>query len=97
MKKALLVLSALATVTLPSCVLVDVQVPLDTDIQNTELGDKTGKSSYQSVLGLIAWGDAGTQAAAEDGEIQTLTHADQQIFSVLWGLYYRQTTVVYGK
>ena len=96
MKKALLVLTALACMCLPSCVLVDIQVPLDTDLQNTDLGDKTGTSSYQSVLGLVAWGDAGTQAAAMDGNITTLKHADKRIFSVLAWLYYRETTVVYG-
>ncbi len=67
-----------------------------TDLNETDLGDKVGESSYQSVLGLVAWGDAGTQAAAKDGNIKTLKHADQKIFSVLWGLYFKQTTVVYG-
>ena len=28
--------------------------------------------------------------------ISTLLHADQKIFSILFGLYSRQTTVVYG-
>lgn len=96
MKKALLSLSLLACMGLPSCILTNVQVPLDTDLQNTDLGDKKGESSYQSILGLVAWGNAGTQAAASDGNITTLKHADQKIFSVLWGIYYRQTTVVYG-
>ncbi|MGK0154164.1 MAG: hypothetical protein ACI9SE_001115 [Neolewinella sp.] len=96
MKKALLCLSALACLSLQSCVLINIQVPLDTDLQDTDLGDKTGESSFQSVLGLVMWGNAGTQAAAMDGGITTLKHADQQIFSVLWGVYYRQTTVVYG-
>lgn len=96
MKTALLRFSALACLTLQGCVLTNIQVPLDTDLQNTDLGDKVGKSSYQSILGLVAWGNAGTQAAAADGSITTLKHADQQIFSILWGVYYRQTTVVYG-
>jgi len=96
MKKALLICSALACLSLQGCVLTNIKVPLDTDLQDTDLGDKTGESSYRSVLGLVAWGDAGTQAAARNGEITTLKHADQAIFSVLWGIYYRQTTVVYG-
>jgi hypothetical protein len=96
MKKALLSLSLLACMSLPSCILTNIQVPLDTDLQNTDLGDKKGESSYQSILGLVAWGNAGTQAAASDGNITTLKHADPKIFSVLWGVYYRQTTVVYG-
>lgn len=96
MKKALLCFSSLACLSLQSCILTNIQVPLDTDLQNTELGEKTGESSFQSVLGLVSWGNAGTQAAAADGGITTLTHADQKIFSVLWGVYYRQSTVVYG-
>ncbi|MEE9127373.1 MAG: TRL domain-containing protein, partial [Planctomycetota bacterium] len=52
---------------LPGCLYAKVTVPLDTDLQETNLGDKTGKSLFQSVLWLFAWGDAGTQAAARDG------------------------------
>ena len=55
------------------------------------------EASFQSILGIVAWGNAGTQAAAENGNITTLMHADQNIFSVFWGAYYKQTTVVYGK
>lgn len=97
MKKALLSFSAIACMSLHSCVLTDIKVPLDTDLQDTDLGDKIGKSSYQSVLGLVMWGDAGTQAAATNGNISVLKHADMEVFSILSGLYYRQTTVVYGK
>lgn len=97
MKKALLSFCAFACLGLQGCLITDIQIPLDTDLQDTDLGDKTGHASYQSVLGLVAWGDAGTQAAAMDGGITTLKHADQQIFSILWGVYFRQTTVVYGK
>ena len=82
---------------LPSCVYSHITTPLDIDLQDTDLGDKTGRSQYQSVLWLVAWGDAGTQAAAQDGGITTLKHADREIMSVLLGLYYRETTVVYGK
>jgi hypothetical protein len=97
MQKVLLVLSALGCLSLQGCVLTNIQVPLDTDLQQTDLGDKVGKASYQSILGLVAWGDAGTQAAAKNGGIKILGHADQRIFSVLWGVYFKQTTVVYGK
>lgn len=78
------------------CLFTDVRIPLDTNLEETKLGSKTGESSAQSVLWLVAWGDSGTQAAAREGGISTLLHADQRIFSVLFGLYSRQTTVVYG-
>ncbi|MCR9246289.1 MAG: TRL-like family protein [bacterium] len=79
------------------CVYADVTAPLDTDLNQTTLGDKQGESSAHSVLWLVAWGDAGTKAAAEDGGLQTINHADQKFFSLLWGLYSRSTTVVYGQ
>ena len=90
-----LALAAVLAVT-PSCLLVDIQTPLDTDLDRTKLGSKVGEASFQSVLGAVAWGDAGIQAAAEQGGITTINHADQKIYSVLLGVYYRQTTVVYG-
>src|SRR5690606_9709289 len=49
MKKALLICSTLACMSLHGCVLTNIKVPLDTDLQNTDLGDKTGQSSYRSV------------------------------------------------
>ncbi len=55
-----------------------------------------GRSEAHSVLGLFAWGDAGTQAAARAGGIQTIRHADREIFSVLGLVYVRVRTVVYG-
>jgi hypothetical protein len=88
--------AALALSLAPSCVLTDIKIPLDTDLDETQLGDKVGEASSQEVLWLVAWGDAGIQAAAKEGGITTITHADTKIFSVLFGLYFKQTTVVYG-
>jgi len=86
----------LALPLLASCVYTKVRVPLDEDLNKTRLGDRTGQAEFQSVLWLAAWGDAGTQAAAQQGELETINHADREIFSILGGLYYRQTTIVYG-
>jgi len=60
------------------------------------LGSRTGEASFHSVLYLVAWGDAGTQAAADAGGITTVRHLDQHVFSLLLGLYYEQTTIAYG-
>lgn len=79
------------------CLYTNVHTPLDTDLQETELGDKIGKSHAYSVLWLVAWGDAGTAAAARDGGITQINHMDAEVFSVLFGLYTRTTTVVYGE
>ncbi len=81
---------------LPGCLYMNVKAPLDTDLDATQLGAKVGQSEAQSILYLVAWGDAGTQAAARDGGITTLRHADSEIFAILGFVYVRQRTIVYG-
>ena len=78
------------------CIYFNVQRPLSSEFDKTELGMKTGQSSFHSVLWLFAWGDAGTKAAAENGGIKVIRHADSKVFSILFGLYAEVTTVVYG-
>ncbi|MBN1847867.1 MAG: hypothetical protein JW932_04710 [Deltaproteobacteria bacterium] len=73
-----------------------IQQPLDTDYHLTELGTKIGRANQYAVLYLVAWGDAGTKAAADSACIKVIRHADREIFSILFGLYTRVTTVVYG-
>ena len=82
---------------LPSCVYTNVGSPLDLDLDKPSLGDKIGKSSSYSLLGLFAWGDSGTHAAAQRAGITTLNHADQHSLVILGGVWYKQTTIVYGK
>jgi hypothetical protein len=74
---------------------MNTKAPLDTHFDPTELGDKTGKASVRTVLWLIAWGDASAAAAAQDGGIKTIRHADYEFLSVL-GVYQSFTTVVHG-
>lgn len=69
--------------------------PLDVDLDKTDLGSKTGKASSYCVLGLIAWGNAGTDAAARNGNIKTINHADYKSFNLL-GVFSSYTTIVYG-
>ncbi|MCI0650519.1 MAG: TRL-like family protein [Planctomycetes bacterium] len=78
------------------CVFVNIETPLDIDLAQTKFGTKQGEANLQSVLWLVAWGDAGTRAAADNGKLTTVNHADQRILSVLGGLYYRHSTIVYG-
>ena len=86
----------LLAASLPGCLFANIQSPLDRDLDETSLGHKVGRSSWRSYLWAVAVGDAGTQAAAENGDITVIRHADEEIFSVLFGLYYVQTTIVYG-
>ena len=95
MKKGFVVLIFLSLL-LSSCVYTDIQRPLGTEYNKTELGTKIGEASCYSVLWLFAWGDAGTKAAAENGGIKVIRHADTKVFSVLFGLYSKVTTVAYG-
>jgi len=81
---------------LAGCIYTNVQRPLGTEYHQTELGTKVGQASSYSLLWLFAWGDAGTRAAAENGRLQVIRHADIRVFSLLFGLYSEVTTVVYG-
>jgi hypothetical protein len=78
------------------CAYIDVKSPLDMDLDQTTLGEKIGVSEARSVLWLFAWGDASYAAAAANGGITTMRHADQEVFNVLFGLYTRWRVVVYG-
>jgi hypothetical protein len=81
---------------LSSCAYIDVKVPLDDNVKDTVLGSKVGRSHSESVLWLVAWGDAGTAAAAKNGGITTITHLDTRYFSILFGLYSKRETIAYG-
>lgn len=73
----------------------NVSAPMDVDMDPTEVGSKTGESSVSNILSLFSFGDASIAAAASNGGIQTIRHADYQYFNVL-GIYQRFTTVVHG-
>ncbi|MFQ5780385.1 MAG: TRL domain-containing protein [Nitrospiria bacterium] len=86
----------LLSILIQGCIYSHVQRPLDTDFNRTSLGTKVGRSHNRSVLWLFAWGDGGTKAAAREGDITTITHADVEVYMILFGLYSHVTTVVYG-
>ena len=81
---------------LSGCVYSNVKLPLDRDVEQTQLGDKTGMSTMQSVLWSFAWGDASTYAAAKAGNIETINHLDLEQVVFLFGLYSKTTTIAYG-
>ncbi len=89
-------LLALCLVSLSGCIYSRITIPLDTNLDRTQMGSKVGRSQFKSVLLLFAWGDAGTQAAAQNGGLMTVRHADREILAILGLVYYRQTTIVYG-
>lgn len=60
------------------------------------LGSKVGQSQRTSVLGLVAIGNSGIEAAAKSAGIKKVSHVDVREFSVL-GLFSTVTTYVYGE
>ena len=99
MKRSLLLLLVFTiglAMLMSGCMYMKVQRPHDKNYDKTELGTKVGKSSLQSILWCVSWGDAGTRAAAENGAIEIIRHADVEYFMVFLGFYTRITTVVYG-
>ena len=74
----------------------DYKTPYDFYIDDTALGSKEGRASIHSALWLFSWGDQGVSAAAKNGGITTVNHMDSETFQVLFGIYTRQTIIVYG-
>ena len=87
----------LALPLLTGCIYSHITTPLDLDLDRTHLGDKVGVAEWQSVLGLVAWGDAGTQAAAKQGGLTQINHADLETLIILAIVYHRETTILYGE
>jgi len=73
----------------------NVKAPMDTDMDAQPLGAKTGRASTEQILSLFAWGDASIQAAAANGNITKINHADYHYKNIL-GVYSKFTTVVTG-
>ena len=86
-----------APLLLGGCLYTNIQTPLDLDLDRTKLGDKIGISEWQSVLWAVSWGDGGTEAAAKQGGLTVINHADSQTLVILGGLYWRQRTILYGE
>ena len=57
---------------------------------------KHGEAMAQSVLGLVATGDASISAASAAGGITKIHHVDYHAWSIL-GIYAKFTTHVYGE
>ena len=96
MKRIILLLLMVFTLLLHGCFYVNIRTPYDRNLNNTELGAKQGTASMHSVLWLVTWGDSSYAAAAKDGNIRILKHADQEVQSYLFGFYSRRTIIVYG-
>lgn len=72
------------------------EVPVDIAYDNNGVGTKTGVAQSESILGLVAFGDARISTAAANGGISTIDHVDADLFNIL-GVYQRYTTIVHGQ
>lgn len=79
----------------------DVQAPPEgvslTPVDGTRTIIKTGRACAHGVLGLVAWGDASQQAAAQNGGITRVHAADESRMGVLAFVYREYCTVVSGE
>ena len=73
----------------------NVSAPIDVDNNETQMGSKVGKATTTMIFGLFSWGDSSTMAAARDGNITTVRHADHEYLNVML-IYQAFTTVVRG-
>ncbi len=94
---ATLLLTASTLLSQTGCMYSDLRLPLDEDVDRTELGSKVGRADAYSIMFLVSWGDAGTAAAADHGGIKNIRHLDIEYKVILWGLYLRRTTIAYGE
>lgn len=94
--KVVSIMIILAMLIVTGCAYTHISMPYSTELNKTELGNKKGEASMYSLFWLFAWGDAGAANAAKNGGINVLAHMDREIEAVLFGVYSRMTTVVYG-
>ncbi len=68
--------------------------PADYAIPGATLGQKTGRASCKTVIGIVNWGDCTIKAAMKNGRISKVTAADwEKKFIVVYGV---KTLRVYG-
>ncbi len=85
-----------ASLFLSGCIYTDIRVPMSSEFRNTKTVTKSGEATTRSIVWLVAWGDAGLQKAATNGQLTTLEYADRAFLNILFGLYMSNTTIVYG-
>jgi len=78
------------------CAYVHTKTPYDQNLTETELGSKVGTADAYGLFWLVAWGDASYAAAAKNGNIKILKHADQETKQIFFGMYSHWRVIVYG-
>ena len=60
------------------------------------LAKKKGTACSTGILGVVT-GDSSINAAAKDGRIKKITHIDHHVKNILYGIYIKFCTIVYGR
>ena len=68
--------------------------PADYAIPGATLGNKTGKASCHTILGVVNWGDCSIKSAMKNGKISRVTSADWERKYIL--IYGQKSLRVYG-
>lgn len=89
-------MSSCASVGLGGMVYEGITVPHSVTSNTISDNAKVGKSNHISVLGIVAVGDGGINAAAKNAGIKKISHVDEQKTSIL-GVYTKSETIVYGE
>jgi hypothetical protein len=92
---AVLVLASCAIVASPAMGTLYTEVKAPLAVTEHPTYSKIGKAECQSILGLIATGDASIETAAKNGGITRIHHVDYESNNIL-GIFGKFTTVVYG-
>jgi len=81
----------------PAGVIVsNLKAPLSADNNGvTVTAAKKGSATVENYLGIISVGDCSINAAADKGDLKTVSYADYEYFNVL-GVYQKFTVNVYG-
>lgn len=73
-----------------------IGAPLDTNAQQTPTGNRIGRASSSSVLGMFAFGDCSTNAAVQNGGLTKVEYLDYEYFNLLF-VYQKFTVNAYGE
>ena len=99
--KSVLLLGTAVLVLMSGCggVYMNLKTPMPTlDMQvNADGQAKVGKASAEMFVWLVVVGDCSLSTAMTNGGITRIHHVDTEVQSVLFGVYGKFTTVVYGE
>ena len=103
MKKIkVMIIAAVAAISLTGCGSVGMvgavyhNVTEPAGVTSNIVGHKVGTAKATSILGIAAFGDAGVNEAAKNGNITRISHIDVKTFSIL-GVYTSRQYFVYGE